>query len=194
MCKVKYAVNRISCFSISAECSYLSIFNPESNGIFYLSCRTNRCDIRYNLVYRVTLVPPNTKKIEALRSCGVLNRHPEKVRDPLFAEHDFFDPHDLVQLKYETIRAIEIDRRPIAHAALDFGLSRPTIYVHRKASDRKASKGFFPKSGVQKSRASSPRKSTLTSRSLLYQSPISKLLRWFREFEDASVSFSIPAL
>jgi transposase len=157
MCKVKYAVNRISCFSISVECSYLSISNPESNGIFYLSCRINRCDIRYNLVYRVTLVPPNTEKIEALRSCGALNRHPEKVRDPLFAEHDFFDPHDLVQLKYETIRAVEIDRRPIAHAALDFGLSRPTIYEAQENFRQEGIKGLLPqKRGPKKPRKLTP--------------------------------------
>jgi transposase len=157
MCNVKYAVNRISCFSISVECSYFTIFNSESNGIFYLSCRINRCDIRYNLVYRVTLVPPNTEKIEALRSCGALNRHPEKVRDPLFAEHDFFDPHDLVQLKYETIRAVEIDRRPIAHAALDFGLSRPTIYEAQENFRQKGIKGLLPqKRGPKKPRKLTP--------------------------------------
>ncbi len=157
MCKIKYAVTRISYFSISAECSCLSIYNPESNGIFYLSCRINRCDIRCNLVYIVTLVPPNTKKIEALRSCGALNRHPEKVRDPLFAEHDFFDPHDLVQLKYETIRAVEIDRRPIAHAALDFGLSRPTIYEAQENFRQEGIKGLLPqKRGPKKPRKLTP--------------------------------------
>ena len=73
-------------------------------------------------------MPPNPKKIEALRSCGALNRNPQKVRHPLFTEHDFFDPHDMVQLKYETIRAVDVDGRPIAEASVDFGLSRPTIY------------------------------------------------------------------
>src|SRR5260370_11713112 len=104
MCKLKYAVSRMSCFWISAEYSYSVILHPGSNGIFYLSCRINRCDIRFNLVYRVTLVPPNTKKIEALRSCGALNRHPEKVRHPLSAEHDSFHPPYLVHLTYNPTR------------------------------------------------------------------------------------------
>jgi hypothetical protein len=73
-------------------------------------------------------VSPDPKKIEALRSGGVLNRHPEEVRNPLFTENDFFDPHDLVQLKYETIRAVQVEGRAIAQAALDSGLSRPTIF------------------------------------------------------------------
>lgn len=87
--------------------------------------------MRCILLYSSAAVPPNPKKIQALRSSGALNRHPEKVRHPLFTEHDFFDPHDMVQLKYETVRAVEVDGRPIAQAALDFGLSRPTIYEAR---------------------------------------------------------------
>jgi transposase len=71
---------------------------------------------------------PNPKKIESLRSAASLNRHPEKVRHPQFLENDFFDPHDLIQLKYETIRAVEVEGHPIARAAIDFGLSRPTVY------------------------------------------------------------------
>ena len=65
--------------------------------------------MRCNLLYIFTFVPPNPKKIEALRSCGALNRNPQKVCHPLFTGNDFFDPHDLVQLKYETIRAVEVD-------------------------------------------------------------------------------------
>ena len=63
--------------------------------------------MRRNLLYTRNPVPPNRKKIEALRSSGALNRHPQKVRHSLFAEYDFFDPHDLVQLKYETLRAVQ---------------------------------------------------------------------------------------
>lgn len=71
---------------------------------------------------------PDPKKIVSLRSAGALNRHPEKVRNPQFLENDFFDPHDLIQLKYETIRAVEVEGHSIARAAIDFGLSRPTVY------------------------------------------------------------------
>jgi transposase len=147
----------MSCFWTNAEYSYSSISNPESNGIFYLSFRINRYNMRCNLAYTVTFVPPNPKKIEALRSCGALNRQPEKVRHPLFAEHDFFDPHDLVQLKYETIRAVEIDRRPIAHAALDYGLSRPTIYEAQENFRQEGIKGLLPqKRGPKKPRKLTP--------------------------------------
>ncbi len=95
-------------------------------------------------------MPPNCSKIQALRSSGALNRHRQKVRHPLFAENGFFDPLDLVQLKYETIRAVEVDGRPIAQASVDFGLSRPTIYEAQENFGKKDSEVFYPKNVVQK--------------------------------------------
>ena len=56
-----------------------------------------------------TSMPPDPKKIQALRASGTLNPRPQKVRNPRFAETEFFDPHDLVQVKYETLRAVEVD-------------------------------------------------------------------------------------
>src|SRR5271166_3008045 len=128
MCKVNYADMQMFYFWISAGFGRLSPVNSWLVGNFPLSGRIHPSIVRCNLVYTTNPVPPNPKKIEALRSSGALNRHPQKVRHPLFAEHDFFDPNDMVQLKYETVRAVEVDGRPIAQAALDYGLSRPTIY------------------------------------------------------------------
>jgi transposase len=113
--------------------------------------------VRSNLVYILTFVPPNPKKIEALRSCGALNRNPQKVYHPLFTENDFFDPHDLVQLKYETIRAVEVDGRPIAQASVDFGLSRPTIYEAQENFRDEGLGGLLPqKRGPKKARKLTP--------------------------------------
>src|SRR6202030_537525 len=113
--------------------------------------------MRCNLVYTLIAVPPNPKKIEALRSSGALNRNPEKVRHPLFTEHDFFDPHDLVQLKYETIRSVEIDERPIAQASVEFGLSRPTIYEAQENFRNEGFGGLLPqKRGSKKARKVTP--------------------------------------
>ena len=113
--------------------------------------------MRYNLLYILTFVPPNQKKIEALRSCGALNRNPQKVCHPLFTGNDFFDPHDLVQLKYETIRAVEADGRPIAQASVDFGLSRPTIYEAQENFRDEGLGGLLPqKRGPKKARKLTP--------------------------------------
>ena len=100
--------------------------------------------MRHSLLYIARPVPPEQQKIEALRSSGALNHHPEKVRHPLFNEGGFFDPHDMVQLKYETVRAVEIDGRPIAQAAFDFGLSRPTVYEAQQSLRQAGVEGLLP--------------------------------------------------
>jgi transposase len=119
--------------------------------------------MRCNFLYTLTPVPPDPKKIEALRSCGVLNRHPQEVRNPLFTENDFFDPHDLIQLKYETIRAVQVEGQPIAQAALDSGLSRPTIYEARENFRQEGIEGLLP----EKRGPKNPRKLTPQIRSYL---------------------------
>lgn len=47
-------------------------------------------------------------KVRALRSSRV-NPRPEAVSDPLFAGSEFFDARDLVQVKYEMVRRVQID-------------------------------------------------------------------------------------
>ena len=89
-------------------------------------------------------MPPDPKKIQTLRSSGTLNPRPEKVRHPRFADSEFFDPHDLVQVKYETLRAVQTDGQPLAQAAVDFGLSRPTVYQARQAFEMAGIEGLFP--------------------------------------------------
>ena len=67
-------------------------------------------------------------KDEALRQRGCLNPHPEKVADPLFAESDFFDSRDLVQVKYEMVRRVETEGHTVSGSAEAFGFSRPSFY------------------------------------------------------------------
>ena len=47
-------------------------------------------------------------KREALARDSALNPHPEAIRDPLFADNPFFDPADLVQVRYEMVRRHEV--------------------------------------------------------------------------------------
>ncbi|HEX3092252.1 MAG TPA: helix-turn-helix domain containing protein [Candidatus Angelobacter sp.] len=71
---------------------------------------------------------PETDKQFALRQGGMLNPRPQDVRHPLFHGGDFFDPDDLVQVKYEMLRQVHVDNQPISQAARDFGFSRPSFY------------------------------------------------------------------
>ena len=67
-------------------------------------------------------------KTESLRESGALYPHPELITDPLFLKHEFFDARDLVQVKYEMLRRVEIDGLSITEAAQAFGFSRPSFY------------------------------------------------------------------
>jgi transposase len=76
---------------------------------------------------------PVDDKTESLRKCGALHPHPHKVAEERFADAsiEFFDPRDLVQVKYEMLRAVEKEGRSVKQAAEDFGFSRPAYYQAR---------------------------------------------------------------
>ncbi len=67
-------------------------------------------------------------KSKALREQGCLHSRPEKVIDELFQQSDFFDPRDLIQVKYEMLRRVRVEREPIRRVAHRFGFSRPSVY------------------------------------------------------------------
>ena len=83
-------------------------------------------------------MPPNTPedtKVSNLREQGTLNPRPHSVTDPLFASNEFFDPRDLVQVKYEMVRCTQTDGRSVTEAARAFGFSRPSFYQAQAALD-----------------------------------------------------------
>lgn len=84
-------------------------------------------------------------KMETLREQGALNPHPERVKDSLFEQHDFFDPRDLIQVKYEMLRLVEKEGENVSCAAETFGLSRPTFYEARKAFEKEGLVGLLPR-------------------------------------------------
>ena len=71
---------------------------------------------------------PSKRKLEALREYGCLHPKPEVVHDELFVTAEFFDPNDLLQVKYEMVRRVRVEGQRVSHAARSFGLSRPTVY------------------------------------------------------------------
>ena len=76
--------------------------------------------------------PPDAKT-HALKQHGCLNPCAEAVRDELFLSNAFFDPRDLVQVKYEMLRRVREDGVPVSRAAASFGVSRPTWYQAQRA-------------------------------------------------------------
>jgi transposase len=84
-------------------------------------------------------------KLDALREHRTLNPRPEGVTDELFHQSEFFDPRDLLQVKYEMIRRVRIDEAPIADTADAFGLSRPSFYEAQAAFTRDGLAGLLPR-------------------------------------------------
>src|SRR6266536_4824425 len=93
-----------------------------------------------------TLMPSDSQaKRKALQASGTFNLRAAQVRHPLFQQSAFFDPEDLLQLKYETLRALEVEHYPLAKAARDFGLSRPTIYQAQSQFRDQGLEGLLPR-------------------------------------------------
>lgn len=74
-------------------------------------------------------MPKPHPKRRFLEDVGALHLHPERVRATVFDTHRFFDPLDKVQVKYEMLRAHEVDGRSVLAVSGDFGFSRETYYT-----------------------------------------------------------------
>jgi len=85
-------------------------------------------------------------KVQALHQEGAPHPHPERVRDALFATNDFFDPRDVVQVKYEMLRQVRVEGWPPSQSARAFGFSRPSFYKARAAFEESGLPGLIPRS------------------------------------------------
>ena len=83
-------------------------------------------------------------KSEALRAHRALHARPQDVTDELFLTHEFFDPHDLVQVKYEMLRRVQVDCLSVSQAADTFGFSRPSFYHSLATFQRAGLPGLIP--------------------------------------------------
>ena len=83
-------------------------------------------------------------KVEALRAARTLNPRPEAVRDEQFGSSGFFDARDLVQVKYEMVRRVQVDGASVVGAAEAFGFSRPSYYEAAAALARDGLPGLVP--------------------------------------------------
>jgi transposase len=87
----------------------------------------------------------NDAKNEILQQHIALNPHPDGVKDELFAEYEFFDSHDTIQVKYEMLRRVQKDGWSVSRAAKIFGVSRNAFYQARIAFQRAGIAGLFRK-------------------------------------------------
>jgi transposase len=106
--------------------------------------------LRHNLI-RITkeVIPAKirakTAKVKALLEEGTLNPSPAKVHDPKFQENEFFDPRDLMQVKYEMLRRVSIEKTSVTEATEEYGVSRPTYYQTKASFDKGGLAGLVPR-------------------------------------------------
>src|SRR5262245_40891681 len=83
-------------------------------------------------------------KLRALQESGTANPHAQDIRDDAFAESAFFDPRDLVQVRYEMLRRVRKEGHSVAKATALFGVSRPTFYKVQRDFDTRGLIGLLP--------------------------------------------------
>jgi len=88
--------------------------------------------------------PKSNRKQSALEESGTINPHVQDVQDPAFVDSEFFDPRDLIQVKYEMLRRVRTEGQPVVKASALFGVSRPTFYKAQSDFDRAGLVGLLP--------------------------------------------------
>jgi transposase len=114
-------------------------------GIFTLTIRFVSADVRHKSIYIMPAPSDHQAKRQTLHATGSFNPRAAEVRHASFQQSEFFDPEDLLQLKYETLRALEEKDYSITQAAADFGLSRPTIYQAKQQFLEQGLVGLLPR-------------------------------------------------
>jgi transposase len=84
-------------------------------------------------------------KLEALVKQRTLNPKPDSVKAPLFQDSDFFDPRDLMQVKYEMLRHAKQVGSSVKETAASFGFSRVAFYQIRREFEQNGLTGLLPR-------------------------------------------------
>jgi len=128
------------------------------------------------------------EKLRALRQSRTLHPHPEQVRDPLFTSGSpFFDPRDLVQVKYELLRRVRVDGYSVSQATALFALSRPTFYAAQSAWEQAGIGGLFPQSTGPRQAHKLTDEIVAELRPLANTMSAAELARWLHEQRDLIV-------
>ena len=99
-------------------------------------------------------------KTDALAEDGALNPAPEEFCDLKFQEGGFFDPGDIVQVKYEMLRRASVEKASVTEVSEEYGISRPTYYQAKADFDESGI------AGLRTQEARSPRPTQDPGRSL----------------------------
>lgn len=109
--------------------------------------RMRLTSLKYILIiwWSMPAANPEDSKSKALRAQGALHPHPERVEDEQFRAHEFFDPRDRVQVKYEMLRRHRVEGRPVRMVVALFGVSRQAYYKTDAAFKAQGLPGLEPR-------------------------------------------------
>ena len=145
-------------FVVMAGCVRTAFVNIGVTGLANLVCRAQKrldrikicgvivlTDIVHSLeVNAMSKRSRPDSKVQTLKQTGTLNKHPEAVTDEAFVASDFFDARDLVQVKYEMLRGVEVEGRRATQCAQAFGFSRPSLYQAKAAFEQGGLSALLP--------------------------------------------------
>jgi transposase len=137
-------------FNDSRVCRFMQLIaqqndhkGPEEQLAWHLLLRHNYIRITKEVI--PAKINAKTAKVKALLEEGTLNHAPGKVHDPKFQENEFFDPRDLVQVKYEMLRRVSVENSSVTEATEKYGVSRPTYYQTKASFDKSGLAGLVPR-------------------------------------------------
>lgn len=89
---------------------------------------------------------PTKAKKRRLEEARLLHPQPETVQDPLFRQcPEFFDPHDLLQVRYEFLRAHLVGGESVVAVCKRYAVSRQTFYNLLAKMMQEGTPGLLPK-------------------------------------------------
>ena len=84
-------------------------------------------------------------KDDIMKENGSFNRRSSYVSADIFRDSRFFDKKDIVQVKYEMLRAVAKDGGSVTDVSGEFGFSRKTFYQVSHAFGEGGLNGLMPK-------------------------------------------------
>lgn len=127
------------CFPIN-----VSIIQINRTSFYFLKINLDIVAVWTYFILHMTRARKPDRKLTVLKQSGTVNPHAQDVQDPAFIDSDFFDPRDLVQVRYEMLRRVRTEGCAIADTASRFGVSRPTFYKAQTDFERSGLAGLLP--------------------------------------------------
>jgi len=144
ICRVFYGASRANYVCIEDNRAYYTMpsshYGLDSFAIVYIINLTHMKQTAGSRSNRAV-----DAKSEALRQTGALHPNPEDVHDDAFRRDEFFDPRDLVQVRYEMLRRHQIDGDAVTDVSSAFGVSRQAYYMTEAAFEANGITGLMPR-------------------------------------------------